>query len=278
MISAIYAIKSNLPNFTKKERQVADYILMHPQDSVNPSIEELARNIGISQTTLVRFVKKLGFPGYQAFRIALAKESTTDSQQLFEIEITGKQSVSNLVFNHTIKILEETYKLIDPQAIKKVAQRIAQSKSVFLFGLGGSNIAARDAFHKFIRSGIPCQFAEDFHMQLMLASQAGTDDVGLVFSHTGSNYDILSLSEELKSHGCYIIAFTSYPSSPLAKMADISFTDSLFHSNIVAEAFTSNIAYSTIVNILYVEIMQILGKRGMNNLNKMREAIAKRKS
>lgn len=278
IISASYTIKRNYPTLSAKEKQIADYILAHPAESVNPSIEELSHSIGISEATLVRFVRKLGFSGYQNFRIALARESITESRQLYEVEVKDSEDVMDTVFNHTIKVLQETQKIADKNAIHHVADELAKSKSVGLFGLGGSNIAAEDAFHKFIRTGIDCNYASDFHMQLMLASQTKENDIALLFSHMGSNYDILSIAEELKAHGCRLYVFTSYAASPLARMADEVFEVSPVHSTAVAEAFTANIVASAYVNALYIELMQKLGKTGLSSLDNMREAIAKRRS
>lgn len=278
IISATYAIKSKYAEFRGKEKQIADYILAHPHDSVNPSIEELAHSIGISEATLVRFVRKLGFQGYQKFRIALARESITENQQLFEVEVPEKGDVVDLVFSHTIKVLQATHDLVNRKLVGTLAEKLVKSGTIFLFGLGGSNIAARDAFHKFIRTGIHCSFAEDFHMQLMLASQSTEKDIAILFSHMGSNYDILSIAEELKAHGCPFAVLTSYTSSPLAKMANMVFKVSPLHSNVVAEAFTANVAASTYINALYIELMQQRGKEGLDSLDNMREAIAKRRS
>ena len=71
-ISALFTIKERYDDLSAKEKQIADFILEHPRESVNPSIEELAERIGISESTMVRFARKLGYSGYQRFRIALA--------------------------------------------------------------------------------------------------------------------------------------------------------------------------------------------------------------
>jgi DNA-binding MurR/RpiR family transcriptional regulator len=115
-------------------------------------------------------------------------------------------------------------------------------------------------------------------MQLMLASQSTSKDVALLFSHMGTNYDILSLAQEVKCHHCPVVVFTSYAKSPLAQMADKVFCLSPVHSEVVAEAFTANIAAATYINVIYIEMMQRLGKKGLDSLDNMREAIAKRRS
>jgi DNA-binding MurR/RpiR family transcriptional regulator len=115
-------------------------------------------------------------------------------------------------------------------------------------------------------------------MQLMLASQSSKNDCAILFSHLGNNYDTISIAEELKEKGCKLCVITSYAESPLAKMADIVLQASPLNSEVVAEAFSSNIATATFINILYVEIMNLTNKDGLQALTNMRKAIAKRRS
>jgi DNA-binding MurR/RpiR family transcriptional regulator len=68
-------IHARLPALSGKERKIAEFILANPRDSVNPTMEELADKVGVSEATLFRFVRKLGYGGYQQFRIALATET-----------------------------------------------------------------------------------------------------------------------------------------------------------------------------------------------------------
>ena len=98
--SAIYTIRSQYSSLSTKEKQIADFILENPKESVNPSIEELAERIGISESTMVRFAKKLGYSGYQRFRIALARETISAQQQLFESEVREGDDIADVVFKH----------------------------------------------------------------------------------------------------------------------------------------------------------------------------------
>lgn len=275
--SAMYMIQTKYNTLSAKEKQIADFILEHPTESVNPSIEELAERIGISESTMVRFAKKLGYEGYQRFRLALARETIPHELQLFETEVHEGDDVVDLVFKHVKANLEQTYALINRSVIKEAAKLICNARSLFLMGLGGSNIIASDAYHKMIRTGIVCQYSGDYHMQLMLASQAGEDDVAMIISHTGSGHDTLALAEELKANGCKLIVLTSYPRSPLAKAGDLVIPVSAGRPSVVAESFSARIINLVLIDILYVEVLERLGDRGVENLNKMRSVIAKRR-
>ncbi len=275
--SAIYTIRANYSCLSTKERKIADFILAHPKESVNPSIEELAERIGISESTMVRFAKKLGYSGYQRFRIALARETIPAELQLFETEVHEGDDVVDIVFKHACATLEETHAKLNRATIKEAARLMANAHCLYLMGLGGSNIIACDAYHKMIRTGLVCQYSGDYHMQLMLASQGRRDDVALLISHTGSGHDTLALAEELKANGCRLIVMTSNPRSPLAKATDLVIAVNAGRSSVVAESFSARITTLVLIDVLYVEILELMGDRGVENLNKMRSVIAKRR-
>ena len=148
--SAIYTIRTKYSSLSTKEKKIADFILAHPRESVNPSIEELAERIGISESTMVRFAKKLGYSGYQRFRIALARETIPAELQLFETEVQQGDDVVDVVFRHACATLEETHAKLNRAVIKEAAQLMTGCRSLLLMGLGGSNIVALDAYHKMI--------------------------------------------------------------------------------------------------------------------------------
>ncbi len=276
-VSAIYTIRTKYATLSAKEKKIADFILEHPKESVNPSIEELAERIGISESTMVRFARKLGYTGYQRFRIALARETIPSSEQLFETEVSEGEDPADMVFANARKNLEETYAKLDRNVLKEAAKRFALSHTLFLMGLGGSNILAQDAYHKLIRTGLNCQYASDYHMQLILASQAGEGDAALLISHTGAGHDTLALAEELRNNGCFLIILTSNIRSPLAKLGDLVLSVSNPTSSVVAESFSARITSLVLIDVLYVEVLEHIGETGVENLNKMRSVIAKRR-
>jgi RpiR family carbohydrate utilization transcriptional regulator len=277
-VSCIYLIRKMYDTLSKTEKKIADFVLANPGKVVTPSIEELSDAIGISESSMVRFARKLGYSGYQRFRIALARETIAPSSQLFEAPINPDDDEVDIVFSAAMATLDATRKKLDRTAVSTAAEKIVSSTSLTLLGLGGSNIVSRDAFHKIVRTGIRCNFAEDFHLQLMIVSQLKPEDTVLVTSHTGVNQDTLALVEEVREKGCTLIVLTSNPRSAIARAADILLTVWTASSTSVAESFSARLAHLTVIDILYVEIMKKLKETGVANLQNMRDAIARRRT
>ena len=275
--SCIYLIHSLSDSFSEKERNVAEYILSRPSEAVHPSIEELASRIGVSISTLLRFVKKLGYGGYQQFRIALATETMSPESRYYEISVTDSEDAVAIAFCAARSALDMTEKLLDRRLLAEVARLACEADVFYIFGLGGSGVVARDAVHKFIRSGLHCQTAEDFHLQLMMASQSTQKDMALVVSNTGANKDTLAIVEVLKRTGCRMAAITTYLRSPLARAADFLLLSAAPGASVISEAFSARIAHLAIIDSLYIEVMETLKEKGLENVEKMRSAIAGRR-
>ncbi|HUX38722.1 MAG TPA: MurR/RpiR family transcriptional regulator [Rectinemataceae bacterium] len=272
-------IRSRLDTWSAKERKVASYILENPRDSVDPSIEELAERIGVSESTLFRFVRKLGYSGYQQFRIALATEAISPRDTWYDSPEAGidEKSAAAVVFKTSIAALEATLAGLDPELLDRAAEAMTKALRVPILGIGGSNAVAQDAWHKLIRTGLPCEAPVDFHMQLMLASQSGPESLVILFSHTGSNTDALALADEAKLSGARLLIVTSQPRSPLAKRADFLITSRSSGARLVSEAWSGRIAQLAIIDTLYVLVMEKLGGSGERHLESMRRAIARRR-
>lgn len=275
--SCIYLMHSLKDQFSDKERTIADYILSRPADAVHPSIEELAASIGVSISTLLRFVKKLGYEGYQEFRITLATETLAPKTTYYETRVEDSDDPAVVAFGAARKALDMTEKVLDRKMLREVARLACAAPDFYIFGLGGSGVVAMDAAHKFIRTGLRCRTAEDFHLQLMMASQAGRDDLALVISNTGANKDSLAIVDVLKKTGCKIAAITTYPLSALARMADFTLLSAAPGASAISEAFSARIAQLAIVDSLYIEVMVTISEKGFENVAKMRAAIAGRR-
>lgn len=273
----IYVIKSMYPRLSAKERTIADYILSNPTQAVHPSIDQLAETIGISESTLVRFVRKLGYAGYQRFRIALATEAIGPASRIYETRIEEDSDEVEQVFTNAMNTLALTKGILQKKQVEKAAILMAESQRLLIFGLGGSNVVAQDAFHKLIRTGINCVMVEDFHMQLMLASQTCERCTALIFSHTGTNMDTIAIAQELRERQCNIIVVTSSARSSLSRMATVVLPVAVASTSYISEAFSARIAQQVIIDVLYVMVLEKLGPDAVENLDAMRTVIAKRR-
>lgn len=66
---------------TNKERKLIEGLeKIEPDELVYMSITELASRLNVAEATVVRFCKKLGYNGFQDFKLSLSKELGTSAR------------------------------------------------------------------------------------------------------------------------------------------------------------------------------------------------------
>ena len=70
----IRRITDNHPALRKSEAKVADFVLAHANDVINMRIVDLAAQSEVSEPTVIRFCRALGFDGFQSFKLQLAQQ------------------------------------------------------------------------------------------------------------------------------------------------------------------------------------------------------------
>lgn len=277
-VSIRLQIKTLYKDLSLKEQAIADYILENPSKVSHSSISDLSNELGIADSTFFQFTKKLGYNGFKDFKMAMLMQendfsaiSIHENIQKSDNELTMAQKV----FDSNMTTLTDTKNLLKEEDLKLAAAMINQSKRLFFFGVGGSEIVATDAYHKFLRSPITVFHSSDYHIQLMEASLLTPDDCGIFISHTGKSRETIELAQVAKNNGAKIIVITSHAASPLAKLGDVVLISISEETEFRSEALASRIAQLSIMDSLYVILMFINRDKAQQSIAKIRRSISK---
>ena len=146
--SVLIRAKQYLPTASGAEQGALRYLLEHSEEIPQLSVKELSQRSFSSAATIVRLCKKLGFEGYRDLQKQLLFEIAvrTQEQTKGNARVTAG-STSDIVYKITyrnIASLEETVKLVEPQVLEQAVDMICRADSVLLFGLGASQLVAKD--------------------------------------------------------------------------------------------------------------------------------------
>lgn len=269
-------IKTMYRDMNPKEKRIADYILKNLKLVSRGTINDISRTLKIADSTVYQFTKKLGYDGFKDFKVHLLTEEF-DSEISIHEKISKNDSADVMitqVFASSIKALEATRQISRRDHFQKAVDIMLEAKKVWFFGLGGSNAVALDSFHKFLRSPIKCGFTSDYHMQLMNAGLLTRDDCAFVISHTGLKKESIEIAKVAKENGAKLIVLTSYPLSPLAKLADIVLTSTSEEIAWRSESLSSRLSQLCIIDTLFVMVMFRDENQANSSLQKIRHAIS----
>ena len=244
-------LKIQYPTFSKSEKKIADYIMENPNAILPMFITELAERSGSSEATIVRFCRKLGFNGYQQFKLALAKSADVRPVSENITQDDTAYGILSKVCEDIYCSLEKTKQTIDEDALQKCCEKLLSADKILIFGLGNSASIAQDACHKMFRLGLNAIAYTDNHMQAIASAHATSNSVVIGISHSGHSKDIVQSMQTAKERGSTTISLTSEKKSPIVKVSDIVLYTVSDETNYRILGLSSRIAQLTIIDTIY---------------------------
>ena len=102
-------------NLRRSERKVADSVLANAEQIIHYSVSQLAEEAKVSDPTVIRFCRSLGFKGFQDFKIRLAQSVVPTVRTIHE-SVDENSEVPDLVqrvFEANIDAVRSTLKTLD---------------------------------------------------------------------------------------------------------------------------------------------------------------------
>lgn len=254
-------IKSMKDNLTESEKKISKYILENPSKVYKYSIKDLAKLIGTSTSSIVRFCQKLGYERFQDFKINLAIEQSNIEEEKTVIyedvrlndnidEIVDKISMLN------IKSIEDIKDFTDRKELERAIEVLNKADSIYLYGIGASGLVAMDFQYKLMRIGKKALMYLDTHSQLASTVNISKGDAAIAISHSGKTVEVYKAVEKAKNLGATIISITKYGNNPISKKSDIKLQVGDIERTLRVGAIASRIAQLTIIDILLMGLVK----------------------
>ena len=258
-MNCILKINNIYNELTDVDKKIADYINENKYLISKLSVSELAENSNVSSASIVRFSRKLGYSGFGELKIEIAKDLTAKSKDYSYIEEdrgVGVSSIVSKITNKTIESIIHTTKLNELDMIEESIKELINAKTVYVFGVGGSALVALDLQQKLLRINKPTITSLDSHTQQMISLNLGEDDVAIGISYSGRSKEIIKSIENAKSKGAKCIGITKYGENYLNKICDINLYVPNIENNLREGAISSRIAMLTLIDIIYISMIQ----------------------
>jgi len=247
-------IRSHLPALGNAESQVANWVLQHADQVIHYSMMQVAQACDVSDTTVLRFCRSVGFRGFMDLKLSIARDLAKPTQIIHDA-ITEDDDVATIarkVFLSNIQALTDTLEVMDGGALARAVDLLDGAKFILIIGVGTSAPIVQDMYNKLFRLGLNCRAQTDSYLQLMEAALVGPGDVVVGISQSGGSTDPVLTMEEAKNNRAGTIVITGNAQSPITRHADITLL-SVSHET-RAETIASRIAQITIIDALYVAL------------------------
>ena len=263
-------ISEQLDSLSAAERKVAEAALAEPKWFVHAAVAEIALRAGVSQPTVIRFCRTLGYKGLPEFKLALSASISQSGLPYVHAELNIDDDMGNVmekVLGNTAAALLGARRSLKESELENAVSWLASARRIEFYGVGNSGIVAQDAQHKFFRFGISAVAYSDAHIQLMAAAVLAPQDVLVAVSNSGSSIEILDAAGVAKKNGARLIAIT-HPDSPLAHVADCVLATAVQEDANLYTPMVSRLLQLAVVDILAIGLALRLGETASLQLEK----------
>ncbi|MDO4690889.1 MAG: MurR/RpiR family transcriptional regulator [Fusobacterium sp.] len=269
-MSTLLKIKILKKEMTNIEKKIANYILNNINELKNLNTYEIAQNCDVSQASIVRFSKKLGFSGFPNFKISLVQDlgkiNLENEISVLDDEIDSKDSFSTIckkIAAKNINAVQNTISILDTKEIEKAINMIEKAKKIMIIGVGFSGIVAKDFSFKLTEIGKNVIFETDQHMQLSYLTTFTKKDIVFAISYSGQTKEVYSLVKEAKARNIPIISLTTLAPNLIRDLADVKLNTVDLGEHYRGSSLSPRISQFTIIDSIYVSL--VIKNKDMEN-------------
>lgn len=221
-------IRAGYGDMRKSEQKAADFILEHLDMAASFSLDRLALEAGVSQPTVMRMLKKIGYESYREFRNQLLlaaelakaeeREKSGEARALYGYPLHPGERLEDIPRNMvtmTERMLGETLKNFSVRTYKKIVEALKKARIIDIYSVENSEVTAQDLLAKLLYLGFSCRHFTDHYYQRISAGSLTEADVAVGISYSGSSKDTVDVMRTAKKSGATTIVITNFKDSPI---------------------------------------------------------------
>ena len=246
-------------SMTPLESEIASYILNNKDAVTKLKIQELADILFISKSAIHRFVKKIGFNGFNDLKVSIAKEnadllennSYINVNYPFQAKDNPRQIAFKLLELYE-KAIKDTFEYVDLDQIKAVSKLIDSADVIDVYTHAHNSNIAENFQDKMLTIGKSVNCPSSFYNQRLTVLASDQKHVAIILSYSGKATFILPIVKKLYEKGVKVIQIGKAGSNYYSQYVTyhLSISDSENNRDRMSQ-FSSHIAIQYIMDVLY---------------------------
>lgn len=245
-------LAEQLKPFTESEATLNTYIIEHFSELSYYGIIDLAQKAKVSKATIGRYLNKLGFTGYSAFKHALKQDLITHdivtpidaskSKSLVQSKNTEEEALRYI--GNVSQLIDQFSAGLDIVELEKLAKLIAdKNRTIYVVGPASSRALAIhfSTLLKYSRSEVVLLPLDKGELPKRLLG-INDRDVLIAFSYYRFNPVVLDITKYFDSKNAHVTVVTNTHSNPYSIYSNAQYVlpsdvDSIFHSRTIGFLF-----------------------------------------
>jgi DNA-binding MurR/RpiR family transcriptional regulator len=220
-------IQARHASLSPLQKKIVDFFLTRPSEAVYATTTVIARELHLSEASVVRCCRTLGFKGFRDFQNAFREYSSASLSRVSRIKLVAdrRRPLARLVDDvmmNDINNLRATHNAVDHELILEVAETLWRARTIYVIGVRSAHSVAVFMHFALRLLGRPSRLVVpgigDVPEQIL---DAGEGDVVIGISFERYAKATIELFDALIARGAAGVALTDKATSPLADKAKL---------------------------------------------------------
>ena len=249
-------IEASIPELSKGQRLIARFIIDNYDKAAYMTASALGAEVGVSESTVVRFANEMGFDGYPGLQSKIRETVRVRLTTVQRMQAVNFRMEENEILDHVLltdaEKIKATLDTIDRESFAQAVDLILSAKNIYILGMRSSAALAEFMNYYFgllfdnVRLIRPAGGSEIFEYLMKVHEE----DVFLAISFPRYTTGIVNATEYASKTGANVIAITDSLSSPIVEHASVA----LIAKSEMASFVDSLVAPMSLINALIATI------------------------
>jgi DNA-binding MurR/RpiR family transcriptional regulator len=225
---AIKQIFAKTDSLNGAQKRLGHYLQNDSSALLLSNVRDLAQAVGVSKSTVVRFAKSMGYKGFPEFKREIQKEMRGKLRAAARMEETfaelgDDENIFAKLIKRDIQLLQETLQAASFPDFHKAVEIIWRAQKVFIIGLNASMALAYLLHFRLVRVKKDTRwiFLTGGTSLLEQLAFMSPSDVLIAIDFLQVPREVQAALQHAKKVGAPILGITDFPSSAIAKAADV---------------------------------------------------------
>ena len=218
-------IQKQYPRLSKGQKLIAQYLISSYDKVAFMTASKLGEEVGVSESTVVRFANALGFSGYPKLQDALQEliknKLTTVQRVEMNQEYSDDCKILSKVLKSDIDNIKDTLENLDERMFQQASDKLLNARKIYILGMRSSfSIAQYLGFYLDIILDnvhiIRMDMGDAFEQVVRITEE----DVVVAISFPRYSKKSYQVVDYARSKGAHIISMTDSLFAPIATVAD----------------------------------------------------------
>lgn len=220
--------KDNFTKLTKTEKKILEYIIKNPKNIITQSALEIGKNLNISDASVLRFSKTLGFNKFSDLKnyITSTLNSISPNERIVKNwnNFDSENDIANKIINADISNIKNFLSNINFNLLNQATTLLQNSRKIYFLGLGSSKGISQFMFWYMRRLGFDTECINEGGLGLYeTLTHVKNNDTIFIFSFPRILEDEIKILKLAKEKHANIISVTNNDFSEISLLSDITF-------------------------------------------------------